>query len=185
MDLWPPFSGFLDHTHRDTRYDSSGWVINSSQRPLPTQDNTTYRHNRQTSMSERNSNPRPQQPSGCRPRGHWDRLIICITLPNKLGDGPAQAANKLQIRPRIEYYNKTADTRKRGQRRWVSRESPELNLWRVPNNTDNTQVSFNVLYSTLEMYSLFLPWGFLVFCRVGTCILSTVLFTIKVDTITD
>jgi hypothetical protein len=44
------FSGLLDHTHTDTRQDSSGRVISPSQRPLPTQDNTTYKHNRQTSM---------------------------------------------------------------------------------------------------------------------------------------
>jgi hypothetical protein len=43
-------SGFLDHTHTDTRYDSSGRLISPSQRPLPTQDNTAYRHNRQTYM---------------------------------------------------------------------------------------------------------------------------------------
>jgi hypothetical protein len=42
-------SGFLDHTHTDTRWDSSGRVISPSQRPLPTEDNTTYKH-RQTSM---------------------------------------------------------------------------------------------------------------------------------------
>jgi hypothetical protein len=50
IDLWPPFSGFLDHTHTDTRSDSSGLVISPLQRPLPTQDNTTYKHKRQTSM---------------------------------------------------------------------------------------------------------------------------------------
>jgi hypothetical protein len=46
---------FLHHTHThtqsDTQQDSSGRVISPSQRPLPTQDNTTYKHKRQTSMS--------------------------------------------------------------------------------------------------------------------------------------
>jgi hypothetical protein len=45
-----PFLGFLDHTHTDTPLISSGRVISPSQRPLPTQGNTTYKHNRQTSM---------------------------------------------------------------------------------------------------------------------------------------
>jgi hypothetical protein len=38
---------------------------------------TNNTHERQTSMSQRNLNPQPQQASGCRPilrpRGHWDR----------------------------------------------------------------------------------------------------------------
>jgi hypothetical protein len=42
-----PLSGFL-WSH--IQLDSSGWVISPSQRPLPTQENTTYEHNRQTSM---------------------------------------------------------------------------------------------------------------------------------------
>jgi hypothetical protein len=37
-------------THNYTRQDSSGRVISPSQRPLPTQDNATYKHKRQTSM---------------------------------------------------------------------------------------------------------------------------------------
>jgi hypothetical protein len=38
------------HTTRHTRQDSSGRVISPSQRPLPTQGNTTYKHKRQTSI---------------------------------------------------------------------------------------------------------------------------------------
>jgi hypothetical protein len=46
-----PLSRFLwSHIQLDTRKDSSGRVISPSQRPLPTQDNITYKHNRQTSM---------------------------------------------------------------------------------------------------------------------------------------
>jgi hypothetical protein len=44
-----PFRGFLI-THIQTHGRTPGRVISPSQRPLPTQDNTTYRHNRQTSM---------------------------------------------------------------------------------------------------------------------------------------
>jgi hypothetical protein len=44
------FLRFLNHTQLDTRWDSPGRVISPSQRPLPTQDNTTYKHKRQTSM---------------------------------------------------------------------------------------------------------------------------------------
>jgi hypothetical protein len=44
------FQGFLSHARLDTRQDSSERVISPSQRPLPTHDNTTYKHNRQTSM---------------------------------------------------------------------------------------------------------------------------------------
>jgi hypothetical protein len=41
---------FLNHTQLDTRKDFSGWVIRPPQRPLPTQDNTIYKHRGQTSM---------------------------------------------------------------------------------------------------------------------------------------
>jgi hypothetical protein len=72
MDLWPPFSGFLDHTQLDTRYDSSGQVISPSQRPLPTQDNTTYNHKRQTSMPRAEfepATPATKRPQTARPLG--------------------------------------------------------------------------------------------------------------------
>jgi hypothetical protein len=46
--------------------DSSGRVISPSQRPLPTQDNTTYRHNRQTSMPS--SGFEPATPATKRPQ---------------------------------------------------------------------------------------------------------------------
>jgi hypothetical protein len=39
----------LVHTHLDARQNSPGRVISQSQRPLPTQDHTTYKHKRQTS----------------------------------------------------------------------------------------------------------------------------------------
>jgi hypothetical protein len=45
-----PLSVFLwSHIQLYTRQDSPGRVISPSQRPLPTQDNTTYKHKRQTS----------------------------------------------------------------------------------------------------------------------------------------
>jgi hypothetical protein len=47
---WPPPLRFLNHTELDTRYDYSGRVISPSQRHLPTQDNTTCKHKRHTSM---------------------------------------------------------------------------------------------------------------------------------------
>jgi hypothetical protein len=47
---WPHLLRFLNHTELDTRQDSSGRVISLSQRPLPTQDDTTYKHKTQTSM---------------------------------------------------------------------------------------------------------------------------------------
>jgi hypothetical protein len=37
MDLWPPFSGFLDLTHTDTPYDTSGRVISPSQSYVKTE----------------------------------------------------------------------------------------------------------------------------------------------------
>jgi hypothetical protein len=43
-------------------------VINPSQRPLPTDENTTYKHKRKTFKPRGDSNPRfQQQPSGRRP----------------------------------------------------------------------------------------------------------------------
>jgi hypothetical protein len=54
VHIWAlPFSvlRFLNCTQLDTRQDSSGRVISPSQRPVPTQDNTTYKHRRQTSMA--------------------------------------------------------------------------------------------------------------------------------------
>jgi hypothetical protein len=47
----------------DTWWDSFGRVISSSQRPLPTQDNTTYKHKDKHPWPERDSNSRSQQPS--------------------------------------------------------------------------------------------------------------------------
>jgi hypothetical protein len=50
-----------------TQLDTVGllWTNDSSsQRPLPTQDNTTYKHKRQTSMSTAGYETRSQQPSG-------------------------------------------------------------------------------------------------------------------------
>jgi hypothetical protein len=46
----PPPLRFLNHTELYTRQDSFGWLISPSQRPLPTQDNTTYKYKRQTSV---------------------------------------------------------------------------------------------------------------------------------------
>jgi hypothetical protein len=47
---WPPLLRFLNQAQLDTRQDSSGRVNSPSLRSLPTQDNTTYKHNTQTSM---------------------------------------------------------------------------------------------------------------------------------------
>jgi hypothetical protein len=41
---------FSPRSHIQTHGRTPGRVISPSQRPLPTQDNTTYKHNRQTSM---------------------------------------------------------------------------------------------------------------------------------------
>jgi hypothetical protein len=58
-----PFRGFLiTHTHTDTRQDSSGRVISPSQRPMPTQDKTTYKP-----CPDRDSKPEPQQPCDSKP----------------------------------------------------------------------------------------------------------------------
>jgi hypothetical protein len=79
---WPmaSLSGFLDHTHTDTRWDSSGRVISPSQRPLPAQGNTTYRHktNIHAPSGDRTRDPRNQAAADLRlrPRGHWDRHIL-------------------------------------------------------------------------------------------------------------
>jgi hypothetical protein len=50
LEPYPPVLRFLYHTQLDAWCDSSGWVISPSQRPLPIQDKTSYKHNRQTSM---------------------------------------------------------------------------------------------------------------------------------------
>jgi hypothetical protein len=53
----PLFGVPWSHTYKDTRYDSSGRVISPPQRPLPAQDNTTYKHSRQTSMPRKGFEP--------------------------------------------------------------------------------------------------------------------------------
>jgi hypothetical protein len=50
IGFWPRPLRFLNHTELDTRLGSSGQVISPSQRPLPTQDNRTYKYKRQISM---------------------------------------------------------------------------------------------------------------------------------------
>ena len=68
-------SGSHTTTHH-SRYDSSGRVISSSQRPLP--DNT--QHSQQTNIHApggirtHNLNRRAAADLRLRPRGHWDRL---------------------------------------------------------------------------------------------------------------
>jgi hypothetical protein len=54
---WPPPFRFPNHTELDTQYNSSERVIGSSQRPLPTQDNTTYKHKTQTPMPREGFEP--------------------------------------------------------------------------------------------------------------------------------
>jgi hypothetical protein len=66
--------GVLDHTHTDTRQDSSGRVINPSQRPLPTQDNTIYKDNRKISMPR--AGFEPANPATKRPQTYaLDRAV--------------------------------------------------------------------------------------------------------------
>jgi hypothetical protein len=55
-------------TTRHSRQDSSGWVINPSQRPLP--DNT--QHSQQTNIHALGG-IRAAEDLSLRPRGHWDR----------------------------------------------------------------------------------------------------------------
>jgi hypothetical protein len=47
----------VSESHRIRHTDSSGRVISPSQRPLPTQDNTTYKHKKQISMSSAGFEP--------------------------------------------------------------------------------------------------------------------------------
>jgi hypothetical protein len=64
-------------------------VINPSQRPLPTQDNTTYKRKGQTSMPSAGGGIRTRDLSNqaaadlrLRPRGHRDRLRHIIQVLN-------------------------------------------------------------------------------------------------------
>jgi hypothetical protein len=52
MDLWPPFSGFLDHTHTDTRRDSC-----TSDQPVTETSTYTGQQNRQISMPREGFEP--------------------------------------------------------------------------------------------------------------------------------
>jgi hypothetical protein len=78
--------GSFDHTHttRHTRQDPSGRVISPSQKPLPTQNNTTYnKHKRQTSMPSAGFEPAiPTTKRRLRSRGHQDRHVpfYCLKL---------------------------------------------------------------------------------------------------------
>jgi hypothetical protein len=80
-----PLSGFLwSHIHLDTWYGSFGRVTSPPQRPLPTQDNTTYEYKRQTSHAPsgiRTSDPGNQAAADLRltPRGRWDRQRLRIS----------------------------------------------------------------------------------------------------------
>jgi hypothetical protein len=67
------FLRFLNHTQLYTQQDSSGRVISQSQRPLPTQDNTTYKQRQtHTLCGIRTRDPRNQAAADLRlrPRGH-------------------------------------------------------------------------------------------------------------------
>jgi hypothetical protein len=80
---WPPLLRFLNHAQLDTRYDSSGRVISPSQRPLPTQDNTTYKHKRQTSVSR--AEFEPAIPATKRPQNYaLDRAATGIGIAKLL-----------------------------------------------------------------------------------------------------
>jgi len=76
---------FLDHTQRRiSRYDSSGRVISSSQRPLA--DNT--QHSQQTDIHAtdgirtHNLSRRAAADLRLRPRGHWDLLYLPVRGSN-------------------------------------------------------------------------------------------------------
>ena len=67
------FSRFLDHTQRRGQQDSSGRVINPSQRPLP--DNTQHSTNIHAlgGIRTHDLSRRASEDLRLRPRGHWDR----------------------------------------------------------------------------------------------------------------
>jgi len=83
---WPPYSRgflwFLDHTQptHHSRYDSSGRVISSWQRPLP--DNT--QHSQQTDIHvhgeirNHDLSRRAALDLRLRPRGHWDQHLSAL-----------------------------------------------------------------------------------------------------------
>jgi hypothetical protein len=73
--LWPPcITRFLDHTQttRHSRYDSSGRVISSSQRPLPNNTQQTNIH-APGGIQNHDRSRRAAVDLRLIPRGHWDR----------------------------------------------------------------------------------------------------------------
>jgi hypothetical protein len=78
----PPLYWRFVITHTDTRWDSSGRVISPTQRPLPTQDNTTYTQetNIHVLRGIRTGDPGNQAAADprLRPRGHWYRRYYIL-----------------------------------------------------------------------------------------------------------
>jgi hypothetical protein len=70
--------------HLDTRWDSSGRVMNPLQSPIPTQDNTTQKDDDKQWCLLRDSNRRSQLPRDQDPRlspqGHWDLRLLVLFL---------------------------------------------------------------------------------------------------------
>jgi hypothetical protein len=72
----PRHKRFRDHTQRRAtvgRTHLDEWSASRRDLYLTT-------HNRQTSIPRRDSNPRSQQASGLRPRGHWDPRLVSSVL---------------------------------------------------------------------------------------------------------
>jgi hypothetical protein len=82
MNLWPPFSGFLDHTYRHTV-----GLLWTSDQPVAEASTYTGQHNIETQETNIHapSGIRTRDPSNQaaadlrrRPRGHWDRHKGCL-----------------------------------------------------------------------------------------------------------
>jgi hypothetical protein len=82
MELWPPFSGFLDHTHTHIHTVRILWT---GDQPVAETSTYTGQHNIYTQQTNihapsgiRTRNPSNQAAADLRlrPRGHWDRYYI-------------------------------------------------------------------------------------------------------------
>jgi hypothetical protein len=76
----PLYWAFFYHTILNAQKDSSGRVISSSQRPLPTKDNTRDQH--LCICGIRTRHPSNQATSTVRPRGHRDRQMLSHKAQN-------------------------------------------------------------------------------------------------------
>jgi hypothetical protein len=75
-------------SHSDThhsRWDSSGWGIGPSQRPLPDNTNTVQdKHPFPRGIRTHDPSKRSAADLRLRPRGHWDRLLRPVRTENSL-----------------------------------------------------------------------------------------------------